>query len=1707
MTLLTRSQTAGMDQKANETGEAYEARLAAIMTESKQRAEASAAARKTREAEAERLRQITKDQRQKHAAAAAKDADEERVRRREILFREETALHAQARDWRQEAENGDSVDYGTRIALLLNSVTDLLATCMAQQEDIHSLDHANQALTKRIQQLEQRPVATSSAGPSDLVDRVNILEIDVGTLKTETQRLDQQATCAYERTDEIGLCFLHTVAAAKSQPTDLSSDPRVVRLLDEFADIFESPTGVVPDRPISQEVILEAGVVLPKGCIYRMSEEQLTVLRAELDDLLDKGWIRPSSSPYGAPVLFVQKKNKDLRLCIDYRKLNAQTVKNAGPLPRIGDLLERLGDAEFFSKLDLKSGYHQISIRPQDRYKTAFKTWCGHFEWVVMPFGLTNAPTTFRAAMTNEFRAMLDWFVLVFLIYSRTLEEHLEHLRRVLETLRRAKYKAIRDKCKFVRQELEYLGHFVTPQGISPLSDKIQAIQDWPEPRNITDVRSFLGLAGYYQRFIKGYSKITAHLSKLQCEDRPFDFGTDVRESFLALKAALLSAEVLRIYDRLLPTRVTTDASGYGIGHGVASTEEKGEALRLGADIPEATGSSSEARRQQALVVQGGSGGREPANAECGFAMASNGQREKGFEPSTSAAVCSGANSRVQNVIESWGALSMIVEAKEGGGHGHGYEQKDGEYEREEDKRQCGKEEQAISRDGVTASDSSSFSRDVSGLSKYAGSAFASCPQQQLHAYNTAQQHLRVGDLCHIHEGSNSCHEPVTAKDDQPTLDRILLNQHEMHASQPRSPQPKRCRRASDQSLPARNGPVATDSLTTQAGLVEEGRADEREISRGNERREVGPETTAVVSMVEAVAGNKDNGWDNGNVGFVNAWDAKQRMNCPKAGEEEMGKGATKDNIYENKSAARGSGSGNRDESDAVDMSTVDDKGTGYGGSNEVQWTAEMTATVDGTATSAIRPEVGLVSWKGHGDRSKALTRASAPCPAVGSKRAYMRRGTNSDMHDRSTKNSKFLNAKAQRGRKEGSAKMAEQVDRRRAAAAAEGESGQVSSGSGLGMGSGLKPNGRKVCTGRGGACLAALRVHATGGGLGMVVGVSLQQLSRSSQRNVGLATRHFGHGSPNRTVKQTKKKLAASSSPPQPLAAASAPKRQGLNSIEGKKGVRKTSSVRQGWRRESAQRVLKKRIAMQVGREEKRRRGGGLLRNQVGHGRESSSGGTSPSPNLSKNSDDDDDEEEEDEEDEEDEEEEYNDDDNYEEEDEEDEEEEEEEECPGKRLAWAVRKRNNHDSSGKAEVATSAEQHLDRRDLGRGGLVNATHCGEKVGRRNRAEEPVGTKPGSARVCVECGTMKTPLWRNGPRGPKSLCNACGIRFKKERKALALAEAQAQAQAQANAEGNEQQENSSRGGKLVSSAPCRKGKTTVGSAVKSKKHLHLKNQKRKTAGETAASVTDASDGTIATTVSMEAVKADVNAAPTEGCQCSSRQHSPCPFASDPPPSASLQTQTTSDPPPVSLPTQTGHAHHKMTNYSSQCHVADAPDKAVSSAKLDANKEEGNGNATGIGAQDDGHGGDGHSAIRGGEMVAECGDRVGSSADSSVTLQGPPAMVSGPLKRKWKRMMGRSDPAVHESMQIQRVSIAGSGHSRCVELPVNWVAQGKKKVRERNGMAAIMDGMPMDDQHGEGKNNLLLEMEFGGCGGTADEVQGAILLMTLFKGCPA
>ncbi|GBG60280.1 hypothetical protein CBR_g4234 [Chara braunii] len=293
-------------------------------------------------------------------------------------------------------------------------------------------------------------------------------------------------------------------------------DPAIVKLLEEFTDLAKPPTGVVP-WPIQHRI--EPGSTTPKGAVYRMSPRELEELRNQLDELLEKGWIRPSSSPFGAPVLFVPKKEGELRMCIDYRGLNAITVKNVEPLPRIDDLLDRAQGCKYFSKIDLRSGYHEIEVHPDDQYKTTFRTRYGHYEFIVMPFGLTNAPATFQRCMNNLFRPWLDRFVVVYLddilVFSKTLQEHQGHLRQVLEKLREANFKINAKKCEWAKTEVLYLGHVLDGDGIKPEDSKIAAIRDWPTPRTLTALRSFLGLANYYRKIVRNFSTIAAHLRRL----------------------------------------------------------------------------------------------------------------------------------------------------------------------------------------------------------------------------------------------------------------------------------------------------------------------------------------------------------------------------------------------------------------------------------------------------------------------------------------------------------------------------------------------------------------------------------------------------------------------------------------------------------------------------------------------------------------------------------------------------------------------------------------------------------------------------------------------------------------------------------------------------------------------------------------------------------------------------------------------------------------------------------------------------------------------------------------------------------------------------------------------------------------------------------------------------------------------------------------
>ncbi|KAL0544922.1 hypothetical protein IC582_020052 [Cucumis melo] len=275
--------------------------------------------------------------------------------------------------------------------------------------------------------------------------------------------------------------ILASVVDTREVDVSLSSEP-VVR---DYPNVFpEELLGLPPHRETP----------------YRMAPVELKELKVQLQELLDKGFIRPSVSPWGAPVLFVKKKDGSMHLCIDYRELNKVTVKNRYPLPRIDDLFDQLQGATVFSKIDLRSGYHQLRIKDGDVPKTAFRSRYGHYEFIVMSFGLTNAPTVFMDLMNRVFREFLDTFVIVFiddiLIYSKTEAEHEEHLRMVLQTLRDNKFYAKFSKCEFWLKQVSFLGHVVSKAGVSVDPAKIEAVTSWPRPSIVSEVRSFLGLAG-----------------------------------------------------------------------------------------------------------------------------------------------------------------------------------------------------------------------------------------------------------------------------------------------------------------------------------------------------------------------------------------------------------------------------------------------------------------------------------------------------------------------------------------------------------------------------------------------------------------------------------------------------------------------------------------------------------------------------------------------------------------------------------------------------------------------------------------------------------------------------------------------------------------------------------------------------------------------------------------------------------------------------------------------------------------------------------------------------------------------------------------------------------------------------------------------------------------------------------------------------------
>jgi hypothetical protein len=324
-------------------------------------------------------------------------------------------------------------------------------------------------------------------------------------------------------------------------------------VLEYFEYVFKEVPGLPPKRDIDFSINLMPGAAPVSKTPYIMSTPELKELQMQLEELLKKGYICPSVSPWGAPVLFVKKKDGTLRLCIDFRQLNKVTIKNKYPLPRIDDLFDQLKDARIFSKIDLRLGYHQVRIKEEDISKTTFRTRYGHYEFTVVPFGLSNAPVVFMCLMNGVFREYLDKFVIVFLddilVYSKSEEEHEHHLRMVLQVLREHQLYAKLSKCSFYQNIIHYLGHIISEEGIAVDPENIEAIKGWTTPKNVTEVRSFMGLVGYYRRFIAGFSRIAHPITSLQRKGKKFQWTEECEKSFQQLKQLLTSAPILKIAD------------------------------------------------------------------------------------------------------------------------------------------------------------------------------------------------------------------------------------------------------------------------------------------------------------------------------------------------------------------------------------------------------------------------------------------------------------------------------------------------------------------------------------------------------------------------------------------------------------------------------------------------------------------------------------------------------------------------------------------------------------------------------------------------------------------------------------------------------------------------------------------------------------------------------------------------------------------------------------------------------------------------------------------------------------------------------------------------------------------------------------------------------------------------------------------------------
>src|SRR6202041_3886050 len=355
-----------------------------------------------------------------------------------------------------------------------------------------------------------------------------------------------------------GKTSARSALASAEKPIDLPGIPEEYH---DFANVFSKVKAnqLPPHRPYDLKINIKEGSTPPLSPIYSLSKTKLEALREFLDKNIANGFIQPTHSPYGAPILFVKKKGGTLCLCVNFCGLNKLMKKDRYPIPLTSDLLDSLKNACIYTKINLRHAYHLVRISEGDEWKTVFRTRYGSFEWLVMPFGLSNGPAAFQRFMNDIFADMLDVCVVVYLddilIYSDNMDIHKTHVREVLKRLRENGLYAGVDKCEFHSESIEYLGFRLSPKGLSMDPAKIQTIQDWPEPRKVNDIQKFLGFANFYHRFIDNYSDIVIPLTCLTRKSNKWNFNDKCRNTFNTLKSAFLLAP---IFTHWIPDRQIT---------------------------------------------------------------------------------------------------------------------------------------------------------------------------------------------------------------------------------------------------------------------------------------------------------------------------------------------------------------------------------------------------------------------------------------------------------------------------------------------------------------------------------------------------------------------------------------------------------------------------------------------------------------------------------------------------------------------------------------------------------------------------------------------------------------------------------------------------------------------------------------------------------------------------------------------------------------------------------------------------------------------------------------------------------------------------------------------------------------------------------------------------------------------------------------------